>query len=642
MTPVDAYLHRYPVRALRRPAAAGRDRGGARAASRRCSSPTSRSACSTSASAPRSSTCSRRWRASRGSRVVMITHDLSTVAAYADRIAVMYLGRIVEHRADARGARRAAPSVRAGAPVGGAGAGSVGAPPPGHPARRDARSVADPVRLPLPPTLPVRVRPMPDGRSAAVRRRAEPPGRLPAGGGASRRLHEHRRRGCPPVTMRRTGPTAPRAPVASAAGRAQPRRWRHPPSRPRRPAAAANACASVGEALPTCRSPAITTPRMTTTSAAKSPAPSVAVKARAAPDLRRSGRGRPGREGRRHEIGRRERGRRVLGGRDDEPGEGHDRSGEHAERRHPGQRPRPVLGILGRDDLAQADADRDEIVGRVVASCGRGRAQRGHRSPGGGPGFGLRARGPSSPPVPPATRSSDSRASMASASSSGIARRRVEVVVHGREEAFAVLRDARVERVGIGEAPARRARAPRRAGRPRRRSAAASADACEVALDEVDLRAVVARDEVVADGIAGIRAEQVAHQHQVARATCSSCRRRSCSIPACVHQSTNGRSPVAPSDWASSDSWCGKRRSRAAAVDLEPRAEVGASPWPSTRCASPGGPDPTATATTARRASDRCHSTKSRGSRLPGMSGTLPRSLAIGSISSRDSFESSP
>jgi len=32
----------------------------------------------------------------RGIGIVMITHDLSTVAAYADRIAVMYLGRIVE------------------------------------------------------------------------------------------------------------------------------------------------------------------------------------------------------------------------------------------------------------------------------------------------------------------------------------------------------------------------------------------------------------------------------------------------------------------------------------------------------------------------------------------------------------------
>jgi oligopeptide/dipeptide ABC transporter ATP-binding protein len=33
----------------------------------------------------------------QGIAVVMITHDLSTVTAYADRIAVMYLGRIVEH-----------------------------------------------------------------------------------------------------------------------------------------------------------------------------------------------------------------------------------------------------------------------------------------------------------------------------------------------------------------------------------------------------------------------------------------------------------------------------------------------------------------------------------------------------------------
>jgi peptide/nickel transport system ATP-binding protein len=33
----------------------------------------------------------------RGLGILMITHDLSTAARYADRIAVMYLGRIVEH-----------------------------------------------------------------------------------------------------------------------------------------------------------------------------------------------------------------------------------------------------------------------------------------------------------------------------------------------------------------------------------------------------------------------------------------------------------------------------------------------------------------------------------------------------------------
>ncbi len=38
----------------------------------------------------------RRLATDEGIAIVMITHDLATVAAYADRLAVMYLGRIVE------------------------------------------------------------------------------------------------------------------------------------------------------------------------------------------------------------------------------------------------------------------------------------------------------------------------------------------------------------------------------------------------------------------------------------------------------------------------------------------------------------------------------------------------------------------
>jgi oligopeptide/dipeptide ABC transporter ATP-binding protein len=38
----------------------------------------------------------RRLATGEGIAIVMITHDLATVAAYADRLAVMYLGRIVE------------------------------------------------------------------------------------------------------------------------------------------------------------------------------------------------------------------------------------------------------------------------------------------------------------------------------------------------------------------------------------------------------------------------------------------------------------------------------------------------------------------------------------------------------------------
>ena len=85
-----------PPRAVRRPAPAGDDRPGhrRRAVARR--SPTSPPPPSTSPCRRRSSSCSRHLRDETGCSFVLVTHDLGVAAQIADRVAVLYGGRLAE------------------------------------------------------------------------------------------------------------------------------------------------------------------------------------------------------------------------------------------------------------------------------------------------------------------------------------------------------------------------------------------------------------------------------------------------------------------------------------------------------------------------------------------------------------------